>query len=157
MTNTSKEIDKPNQDGLIKLIGRPPKYTNVEEVQTIIMEYLNEHCTVDDPPLMTGLAMVLGLSRQGLCEYSRKDMFSDTIKRAKQYVENINEKMLITKKTSPIGNIFNLKNNFAWRDDKQVILVHKTVASIMATQINPNEVIDGELLDDIDDEQLFLA
>lgn len=141
----------------ISIIGRPPKYTSVEEVQDIITEYLNNNNTVEDPPLVSGLALALGLSRQGLLDYSKKDAFSDTIKEGRQYIEAFNEKMLLTKKTSPIGLIFNLKNNFGWRDDKQLVVVHKNIASIMATQIEQNEVIDGNLLENEEDEQLFLA
>ena len=169
MTKSSKKKDKSDnkpsvvdvegkkENKLIKLVGRPVKYDNVEEVQNIIMEYLREYDTPDTPPTMTGLAMCLGLSRQGLLEYSRKDKYSDTIKQARQFVEEVNERMLITKKTSPIGNIFNLKNNFGWRDDKQIVVEHKNLAMIMATEIEQNEIIEGELVDEKEDEQLFLA
>ena len=154
------EIEKKKVNKLIKLIGRPPKYSNVEEVQIIIMEYLEDNNTPECPPTMTGLAMSLGLSRQGLLEYTRKSLFSDTIKQARQFVEEVNERMLITKKTSPIGNIFNLKNNFGWKDDKQIIVKHKNIASIMKSTAGNDEVIEGELADDdeeITDNTKFLA
>lgn len=150
-------VGKKKENSLIKLIGRPPKYDSVEEVQKIIMEYLEEYNTPENPPTMTGLAMSLGLSRTGLLEYSRKDLFSNSIKRARAFVEEINERMLITKKTSPIGNIFNLKNNFGWRDDKQIVVEHKNIARIMESEVEHIEVIEGKLVEDNKDEVKFLA
>lgn len=66
------------------------------------------------PYTITGLALALGTTRETLLDYEEKDGFSDTIKAAKLRCENYNEQMLYG--TSPTGTIFNLKNNYGWRD-----------------------------------------
>ena len=52
----------------------------------------------------------------------KKEEFSDTIKKAKLKVENYLEKHLITD-SSTTGIIFNLKNNFGWKDKQENINV----------------------------------
>ena len=100
--------------------GRPPKYTTVEEVEEIIEEYFKTDAIVTEGenkhfrPTVSGLAYALNLSRQGLLEYQGKEAFSDTIKRAKQRVHMTLEQKLYG--NSVTGLIFNLKNNFGWKD-----------------------------------------
>lgn len=95
------------------------KYETAEEMQDIIDNYFKD-CTGLDGlkpkhPTVTGLALALDLTRQGLIEYSHKDKaFSDTIKRAKSKVEEYIEQALFG--TGVTGCIFNLKNNFGWKD-----------------------------------------
>lgn len=93
--------------------GRPPKYKSPEEMQEAIDNYFE----TEDIVTVTGLAYVLDLSRQGLCEYERKDEFSDTVKKAKQRVEIAIEKRLAGNAVA--GSIFNLKNNFGWKDKQE--------------------------------------
>lgn len=108
--------------------GRPPKYETVEEVQEIIDAYFadggNAYMKVGDAmiynPTMAGLAYELDLSRQGLLEYKNKDEFSDTIKRAKAKVEIHLEQRLGGNAVT--GTIFNLKNNFGWKDKTETEL-----------------------------------
>jgi hypothetical protein len=104
-------------------VGRPPKYKNKEEVEAIIKKYFskegNAYIDMGDgakmyAPTISGLAYELDLTRQGLLEYSNKDEFSDTIKKAKQKVEIALEQKLQGQAVT--GTIFNLKNNFGWKD-----------------------------------------
>ena len=99
-------------------LGRPPKFETPELMQEVIEQYFTECSSRDKPPTVAGLAYSLNLSRQGLLEYQAKDGFSDTIKRAKQRVEISLEERLDS--ASPTGAIFNLKNNFGWKDQKDV-------------------------------------
>lgn len=111
--------------------GRPVKYKTVEELQKIIDEYF-DWCDAraikkaDDsgkeyfvsfpaPYTMSGLARRLGLSRQGLMEYKAKDKFSDAIKAARERIHEDVETRLMEKQAA--GAIFNLKNNFGWKDE----------------------------------------
>ena len=100
--------------------GRPPKYETVEELQTIIDKYFDTDAWVtigedkEFRPTMSGLAYALNLSRQGLCEYSHKDDFSDAIKESRKRVEIALEQRLYGNAVT--GTIFNLKNNFGWKD-----------------------------------------
>jgi hypothetical protein len=107
--------------------GRPPKYKTAEELQKLIDQYW-ENLKPEQPPTVTGLALALGMSRQDLINYQSRDEFFDTIKQAKQAVEEFNESRLITG-NSVAGVIFNLKNNFNWKDktEQEVSNTIKTV------------------------------
>lgn len=100
--------------------GRPVKYESKEEVQNIIDDYFETDAFIGEGdskafvPTMAGLAYALGLSRQGLLDYSNKEEFFDTIKKAKLKVEISLEQRLAGNAVT--GTIFNLKNNFGWKD-----------------------------------------
>lgn len=66
------------------------------------------------PYTVTGLALALDTSRETLTDYEDKEEFSDTIKRAKDRIQNYLE--LNLNSPSPTGTIFNLKNNYGWKD-----------------------------------------
>lgn len=125
--------------------GRPPKYKKKEELQKKIDEYF-ESCfrpvtkivegkvmIVTDsegtplkeqyrPFTVTGLAYALDMSRQDLLNYSKKEEFFDTIKKAKNKIENYLEEKLITDGPGT-GIIFNLKNNYGWKDKQENVNV----------------------------------
>lgn len=120
--------------------GRPPKYTTVPELEKVIDDYFllcwtqkldmfgnkifeKEKGKKTEIPVMvqykpytiSGLARTLGMTRETLSQYEKKDKFSDTIKRAKQMCEQYAEESLFIGK-NPTGAIFNLKNNYGWKD-----------------------------------------
>lgn len=103
--------------------GRPPKFKTAKEMQTKIDEYF-ENCYVEVGdrrefrPTMSGLALALGLSRQGLLNYAKSEKFFDTVKAARQIVEQTLEQSLYGNAVT--GAIFNLKNNFGWKDKQEV-------------------------------------
>lgn len=78
------------------------------------------------PYTITGLAEALETSRETLLDYESgkyddpertaddNTQFSDTIKKAKLRCENYAEQQLFS--TTPTGTIFNLKNNYGWKD-----------------------------------------
>lgn len=99
--------------------GRPPKYKTKEEMQKKIDKYFAECDKERDPYTVTGLAMALDIDRRTLLNYSEKDEFFPTIKKAKLRVENYLEKRLI-KDSSTTGIIFNLKNNYDWKDKQEI-------------------------------------
>ena len=84
--------------------GRPPKYKNKKELQKKIDKYFRECDEEHEPYTVTGLGLALDMSRQDLINYSNKEEFFDTIKNAKQKVENYLEKRLI-KDSSATGII----------------------------------------------------
>lgn len=118
--------------------GRPRKFDTVEQMQAVIDEYfvycdsktkevhtekLGDMIMPDpEPYTMSGLALALGFdSRQSLLNYeSRKDDkgqdFLDTIKRARMKVESDLDRRLNHRDTFTPGLIFNLKNNFNYKD-----------------------------------------
>lgn len=115
-------------------VGRPPKYKTPEEMQAVIDDYFSGDAWVEIDgkamciPTVEGLAYTLGLSRQGLNEYSGKDEFSDTVKRAKQRIAIALEQKLWSNNVT--GAIFNLKNNFGWKDKQEVEQSGVTVVKI---------------------------
>lgn len=66
------------------------------------------------PYTITGLANALDTTRETLLDYEERDGFSDTIKRAKVKIENFVELSLFGGNAT--GPIFNLKNNYGWKD-----------------------------------------
>lgn len=91
--------------------GRPLKFKTPEELLAKAEEYF---ATVPQEEWMiTGLAVHLDTSRSTLCDYDKKDEFSDTVKAIKEKIE-----MAYEKRGLKVGNafdIFRLKN-MGWRD-----------------------------------------
>jgi len=94
--------------------GRPLKFETVELLQEKIDSYFAD--TPKDEWTITGLALALDTYRQTLINYEHKDGFVDTIKKAKQIVENGYE--IDLKKHGRSGSIFALKN-FDWKDKQE--------------------------------------
>lgn len=124
-------------------MARPVKYKTAAQMQAVIDRYFDEcalnskymtvlrsagteiertpddkRVTDDEFPTVSGLALVLNMTRQGLLEYAGKDAFSDTVKRAKLRIESFLEQRLYF--PQPTGAIFNLKNNYGWKDSKDI-------------------------------------
>lgn len=99
--------------------GRPLKFKTKEDMEEVIAKYFMQCDHDNEPYTITGLALALDMSRQSILRYEEKDEFCDTIKKAKLKVENYLEKRLI-KDSSCTGIIFNLKNNYGWKDKQEV-------------------------------------
>lgn len=136
-TTAPKESFRP----IPRFVGRPLKYKTVQELEELIDAYFLSCWTQKldmfgnpifvkdrkgkktDVPVMvqkepytiTELAIAIGTSRKVLMEYESKDQFSNTIKRAKELCHGYAEKQLFIGK-NPTGAIFNLKNNYGWKD-----------------------------------------
>ncbi len=105
--------DKPN------LGGRPRLFDSPEEMQEKIDDYFQELKELNRAPTITGLNYFLGFdSRHGLSQYAKYDGFSNTVKRARMRVEEYLEEGLL--EGTATGKIFNLKNNFGWKDHSSV-------------------------------------
>lgn len=120
--------------------GRPYNYKTKEELQKAIDAYFdscfeeqwiknkdgweqvldhNGNAVVEQvrPFTITGLGLHLGLCRQALLNYEGRQEFMDTIKRAKQKIENYAEEQLFQNcNKNAQGVMFNLKNNYGWKD-----------------------------------------
>lgn len=104
-------------------MARPLLFKNKDELQSRIDAYFESCYSIDDkgartqvrPYTITGLAVSLDTSRQTLVNYEDKEEFFDTIKKAKDIIENWTEEQLY-RTTQVTGVIFNLKNNYEWKD-----------------------------------------
>jgi hypothetical protein len=113
--------------------GRPLIFKNKEELEKVIDEYF-EWCDnrlvqgYDEkenkqfayispaPYTMSGLARRIGVDRRTLLNYSDKEEFFPTIARARERVhEDVESRLMGTRNER--GAIFNLKNNFGWKEE----------------------------------------
>ena len=99
--------------------GRPLKFNSAKKMQEAIDNYFDDCDYKEEPQTMSGLANALGMTRQSLVNYAKRDKFFDTLKKAKSIVEEDQEKRLIMGR-NVTGVIFNLKNNFGWRDKAEM-------------------------------------
>lgn len=106
-------------------MARPKLYKNKEEVQKIIDDYFALCDKKEKPYTMSGLANALNMSRQSLINYSKDEEFFDTIKKARLDVEQQLEENALSGKANATFTIFNLKNNYGWRDQVEVKNEHE--------------------------------
>ena len=104
--------------------GRPKLFKSKAELEKKIKSYFEKEAfvTFGDvemySPTISGLAYHLGMSTETLRMYGQSEEFSATIKRAKQKVEIHLEQRLAS--NAATGTIFNLKNNFGWKDKQEI-------------------------------------
>lgn len=73
-----------------------------------------------EPYTIQGLAIYLDLTTEGLREYSKKDDFSATVKNARARIEANKVTHMLDGDGYGPGYIFDLKNNFGWKDKKEI-------------------------------------
>ena len=123
-------------------VGRPRAFKSVEEVEEKINAYFNYCEEKEKPYTMSGLAYYLEVSRQTLVNYSYKDEYFDTIKKARDRVQMQLEENALSNKANPTFTIFNLKNNFDWKDkiehsSSEVENINKNISNIANLLNNP--------------------
>lgn len=94
------------------------KYKSADELQEAINNYFLNCDKKEKPYTMTGLAISLGIDRTTLINYGKRESFSTLIKNAKARVEEQLEESLYRLGNNS-GVIFNLKNNYGWRDNTE--------------------------------------
>jgi len=95
--------------------GRPLKFKTPQALQKVVDEYFKTTKSVEWT--ITGLALAIDTSREGLINYAKRDDYSNIVRRAKLKVENSYE--LSLRKNGRAGDIFGLKN-FGWKDKKDL-------------------------------------
>ena len=101
-------------------IGRPPMYSDPEEMQELIDAYFASCEEREKPLTMSGLAYALGMDRRTLLDYSKRDAFLPTLKRARDRVNLYLEERLLSGQGQVAGPIFALKNNAGWVDKQEI-------------------------------------
>lgn len=119
-------------------VGRPRAFKSVEEVEEKINAYFNYCEEKEKPYTMSGLAYYLEVSRQTLVNYSNKDEYFDTIKKARDKVQMQLEENALSNKANPTFTIFNLKNNFDWKDKMEVEKTDMTKVDELLKEIKGN-------------------
>ena len=122
-------------------VGRPKIFNDVKEVEEKINAYFNYCEEKEKPYTMSGLEYDLGINRQTLVNYSNQDQFFDTIKKARDRVQMQLEENALSNKANPTFTIFNLKNNFDWKDSNEV----KTNVEITKVDELLNEIKNSSL------------
>lgn len=101
------------------------KYKTQEQLQKGIDEYFIK-CDEDKRPYtMSGLAYSLGIDRVTLINYGKTDLFFTLIKEAKDRVQAQLEENALVGKGNAVFTIFNLKNNYGWKDQTEVKNEHE--------------------------------
>lgn len=101
-------------------MARPKLYSSVEDMKKIIDDYFEMCDEKEKPYTMSGLAYALDMDRKSLLNYSKDEQFFPTIKKAKQKVERQLEENALMGKANSTFTIFNLKNNYGWKDQVEV-------------------------------------
>lgn len=101
-------------------VGRPKAFKSVKEVEEKINAYFNYCEEKEKPYTMSGLAYYLGIDRKTLLNYSKNEEYFHTIKKARDKVQMQLEENALSNKANPTFTIFNLKNNFDWKDNNEV-------------------------------------
>ena len=110
---------------------RPEKYSP-EELEIKAKEYF-KHCnetiisfdkatlkTITKPKTLSWLCLWLKVSKDYISEKVKDERFSETIKQIRLEVENNIEEWILQGSYNPTSWIFNLKNNFDWKDKTEV-------------------------------------
>ena len=118
-------------------VGRPMKFKSVEELQTKIDNYFKECNENNEIYTVTGLAMALDTDRQTLVNYSNREEYFDTIKKAKQKIENQMVNRALTGVYNPTVSIFLMKNNFGYVDkqEQEVVVAEKSKAEKLSESL----------------------
>lgn len=112
----------PSRDG--KNIGRPRIYDSPEQFDSKVDEYFDLCFTRRVRPIMTGLRIHLGVSHQGLTDYSKRPEFSDSVSRARDFIKAAYEGNLVRHQGSVQGVMFALKN--LGRTDDEFVDINKS-------------------------------
>ena len=101
-------------------MARPKLYNSVEQMEKDIEKYFVVCDEKEKPYTRRGLAYALDMDRKSLLNYSKDEKFFPTIKKAKEKVEQQLEENALMGKANSTFTIFNLKNNFYWKDTVEV-------------------------------------
>lgn len=118
-------------------VGRPRAFKSVEEVEEKINAYFNYCEEKEKPYTMSGLAYYLGIDRKTLLNYSKNEEYFHTIKKARDRVQIQLEECLYRLGNNS-GVIFNLKNNFDWKDKMEVEKTDMTKVDELLKEIKDN-------------------
>lgn len=114
--------------------GRPKKYTK-KGLEKAVEEYFSSISRDADseawaveykrPPTVSGLCLYLGIDRSTWQNYADRELhpeFQEITAYARMRMEAYLEEQLLTREKNVQGLIFNLQNNYGWREKREVEL-----------------------------------
>lgn len=117
------------------LVSRPRIFESVEAMQAPARAYLDKNA---DRLTMAGLCNALGIPRQTLHEYEKREEFSDLIKSWRAEVEACVEATLLYGKNQT-GAIFWLKNHAGYKDTQHTENNHNVKAVLSDEPLTDDE------------------
>ena len=120
--------------------GQPMKYKTLTELEEAVDNYFAVDAFMPTAsgeteylPTMAGLALSLDVDRRTIVNYSNNEEYFPTIRKARAKIESFIETRLYGNNVT--GCIFNLKNNFDWKD-KQEIETKDTTEEVSDEDLN---------------------
>ena len=126
-------VNKRGINFYLAMMGQAPPSdldrTDPEAVRSAIEQYFQTCAENNERPLVSGLAMTIGLSRQdmlqvvkGICKCKFSEECIGLIRQAYQALELVWEYNFVNGGINPVVGIFLSKNNFGYRDQTDVVL-----------------------------------
>lgn len=110
---------------MIKKTGRPPKFSSPEELQGLFESWkLTFNEKTDEIPDVEGFCDYVDAYRDIISEYEKKESFSDTIKRIKNWIYYKKKQLAMQNKMNATIFIFDAKNNAGYVDRTEQDLNH---------------------------------
>lgn len=143
-------------------IGRPKKYKSKKALSAEIERYfrsishteavknalgqvvfnddgeLMTYTHYDRPPSVLGLCLFLGIDRrtwENYCDEKLHPEFKNITSHTRARLEAYLEEQLLTREKGIQGIIFNLQNNYGWKDKKEVELGEETRQALPAVSL----------------------
>ena len=116
-------------------MARPLKYKTPEEMQVKIDEYFKDCDLREAPYTVEGLCYTLDMDRRSLINYTERDEFFHTIKKAKAKVLLGLQELAISGKGNAATIIFNLKNNYDYKDKQETEISGELSLNSMAERL----------------------
>lgn len=130
VVQATEMVDSGKRDDRNRAIMKPVPIKNDEGDPIMVTEYIV-------PPSVSGLCLYLGIDRSTWQNY-RTD-FPEVTEEARARIEVYLEGELLTREKSVQGIIFNLQNNYGWRQKQEVELGEKTREVAVCSSMTPKE------------------
>ena len=113
--------------------GKPPYFKSVEDIELKIKSYKDYLETNSKPPTIAGLAYFLGIDRQTLYNYEKKDEYFGTIKKYRDWVMMNLEEIGVEKGN---GGVVFLMKNYGYTDKQEVAVEHSNFGDTLGKFVN---------------------
>lgn len=111
------------RENLGLIVNKKRKFATADELRYVVDEYFDIKAATNSPFTISGLARHLGVTRATLLNYEKKyagTEYAEIIEDAKVRIEEFVEECLFRNKVPTTGVIFNLKNNFSWKEKQEI-------------------------------------